>query len=111
MRSKTAAPRAARPKARSRRAPGGRSAGKPTRPAQGRPVWRGFLAFGLVQIPIELYPAEARNELNFDLLDRRDMEPVGYLKVNKTTGEEVPKEEIVRGVVVERGKHVIVSDA
>jgi DNA end-binding protein Ku len=77
----------------------------------GRPIWRGQLAFGLVQIPIELFPAVARNELNFDLLDRRDLEPVGYLKVNKTTGEEVPSEEIVRGVEVSRGRHVVVSDA
>jgi DNA end-binding protein Ku len=81
-------------------------------PAAGaRPFWRGFLEFGLVQIPIELHSAEARNEIDFDLLDRRDMSPIGYLKVNKETGREVPKEEIVRGVEVHKGRHVIVSDA
>lgn len=75
-----------------------------------RPFWRGFLEFGLVQIPIELHSAESRNEIDFDLLDRRDLAPIGYLKVNKETGDEVPPEEIVRGVEVGRGKHVIVTD-
>ncbi|MEO7794092.1 MAG: Ku protein [Thermoanaerobaculia bacterium] len=76
-----------------------------------RPFWRGFLEFGLVQIPVELHSAESRNELDFDLLDRRDLAPVGYLKVNKETGEAVPPEEIVRGVEVAKGRHVIVTDA
>jgi DNA end-binding protein Ku len=64
-----------------------------------------------VQIPIELHSAESSNELNFDLLDRRDLAPIGYRKVNKNTGEEVPGEEIVRGIEVSRGRHVIVSQA
>src|SRR6187402_3143036 len=76
-----------------------------------RAFWKGFLEVGLVQLPIELHSAESRNELDFDLLDRRDLAPVGYLKVNKETGEEVPAEEIVRGVVVSGGRHVVVSDA
>jgi DNA end-binding protein Ku len=76
-----------------------------------RAFWKGFLEVGLVQLPIELHSAESRNELDFDLLDRRDLAPIGYLKVNKETGEEVPAEEIVRGVVVASGRHVIVSDA
>lgn len=75
-----------------------------------RPFWRGFLEFGLVQIPIELHSAESRNEIDFDLLDRRDLAPIGYLKVNKETGDEVPQEEIVRGVEVAKGRHVIVTD-
>ena len=113
MRSKAAASPAAkpRPKARSAARKGARRARPAAAGAAGRPVWRGFLAFGLVQVPIELLPAVSRNELNFDLLDRRDMEPIGYLKVNKTTGEEVASEDIVRGVEVARGKHVVVSEA
>ena len=97
------------PAARRRRSPRRR---KPeSAPTTGaRPFWRGFLEFGLVQVPIELHSAENRNEIDFDLLDRRDRAPIGYLKVNKETGEEVPKEEIVRGVEVARGRHVIISD-
>ena len=113
MRSKAGASPAAKPRAKARRARSGAGKSRPAKAAgaAGRPIWRGFLAFGLVQVPIELHPAVSRNELNFDLLDRRDMEPIGYLKVNKTTGEEVPSEEIVRGVEVARGKHVVVSEA
>ncbi|MEO8275218.1 MAG: Ku protein [Thermoanaerobaculia bacterium] len=79
--------------------------------AGARSFWKGFLEFGLVQVPIELHSAEARNEIDFDLLDRRDMAPIGYLKINKVTGEEVPAEEIVRGVEVSKGHHVVISDA
>lgn len=112
MRTKAKAPQRAakRPRAASRGRGSSTRARKPA-DTRSRPIWRGFLAFGLVQIPIELYPASSSDELNFDLLDRRDMAPIGYRKVNKTTGEEVPNEEIVRGIEVGRGRHVIVSDA
>jgi DNA end-binding protein Ku len=75
-----------------------------------RPLWRGTLGFGLVQIPVELHSAEARAAVDFDFLDRRDRAPIGYRKYNKRTGEEVPGEEIVRGVKVGRERYVIVSD-
>jgi DNA end-binding protein Ku len=79
--------------------------------AGARPLWRGTLGFGLVQIPVALHSAEERaGGIDFDLLDRRDHSPIGYLKINKTTGEEVPKEEIVRGVKVAGDRYVIVSD-
>lgn len=110
MRKKAASPAPRRAPARKRKKPSAsprESAGT----AGGRPFWRGFLEFGLVQMPVELHSAEVRNEIDFDLLDRRDKAPVGYLKVNKETGEEVPKEEIVRGVAVARGRHVVISDA
>lgn len=80
------------------------------RPAGARPLWSGSLLFGLVQLPIELFPAERAAALDFDLLDRRDLAPIGYDKVNRRTGEEVPREEIVRGVELAGGDHVIVSD-
>lgn len=84
---------------------------EPTVPTGARPFWRGFLEFGLVQIPVELHSAEVRDEIDFDLLDRRDKAPIGYLKVNKETGQEVPQEEIVRGVKVSAGRYVVLSDA
>jgi DNA end-binding protein Ku len=57
-----------------------------------------------------LYPAENRDELDFTLLDKADMSPIGYRKVNKATGEEVPKERITRGFEYDKGRYVIVSD-
>jgi len=75
-----------------------------------RGIWKGHISFGLVNIPVVLHPAETREELDLDLLDKRDFSPIGYLKVNKRTGREVPKEEIVRGFKYRDGKYVVVSD-
>jgi DNA end-binding protein Ku len=74
-------------------------------------IWNGHITFGLVSIPVALHPAESRDELDFTLLDKEDMSPIGYRKVNKATGEEVPRERITRGLEVEKGRYVIVSDA
>jgi DNA end-binding protein Ku len=62
-----------------------------------------------VHVPVSLYPAEHRDELSFTLLDRRDMQPVGYQRVNKTTGEEVPYDEVVKGYEYEKGEYVTVE--
>ena len=74
-----------------------------------RGIWKGHVSFGLVNIPVVLHPAESRDELDLDLLDKRDFSPIGYLKVNKKTGREVPKDEIVRGFKYD-GKYVVVTD-
>jgi DNA end-binding protein Ku len=74
-------------------------------------IWKGHITFGLVSIPVALYPAESRDELDFTLLDKKDMSPIGYRKVNKATGEEVPRERITRGLEYNKGRYVIVSDA
>jgi DNA end-binding protein Ku len=76
-----------------------------------RPIWKGTISFGMVSIPVALHPGESADELSFDLLDRRDRAPIGYRKVNKNTGEEVPREEIVRAYRVDGGRYVVVEDA
>ena len=43
-----------------------------------RAIWKGAISFGLVHIPVELYPAESRQGLDLDILDRRDFGAVGY---------------------------------
>jgi DNA end-binding protein Ku len=75
-----------------------------------RAIWKGAISFGLVNIPVELHSAEQRDELSFDLLDRRDMSPVGYRRYNKNTGKEVEWEEIVKGYEYEDGEYVVLSD-
>jgi DNA end-binding protein Ku len=60
--------------------------------------------------PRRLHSAEKRNTLDFTLLDRRDFSPVGYKRVNKTTGEEVPWGEIVKGYEYEEGSYVALSE-
>jgi DNA end-binding protein Ku len=75
-----------------------------------RALWKGAIAFGLVHIPVSLYPAVREHSIDFDWLDRRTMEPVGYKRVNKATGKEVAKDDIVRGIQVEEGRYVVLSD-
>jgi len=74
-----------------------------------RPIWHGNIRFGLVTIPVGLYSAETRDEIDLDLLDRRNMARIGYSKVNKETGEEVPPEDVVKGYQVEKGRYVVVD--
>jgi DNA end-binding protein Ku len=76
-----------------------------------RALWKGAISFGLVHVPVELYSAEKPNELNFDLLDKHDMQPVGYRHYNKHTGKSVSHEAIVKGYEYAKGKYVVLSDA
>jgi DNA end-binding protein Ku len=75
-----------------------------------RPIWKGSLTFGLVEIPVGLYGAETGKELHFTMLDRRDFSPVGYERVNKTTGEEVPWAEVVKGYELDSGEYVALTE-
>lgn len=75
-----------------------------------RSTWKGHVSFGLVQIPVELYSAARDQDLSFDLLDRRDMNHVGYKKINKKTGEDVQSDDIVKGYEYDHGQYVIVDD-
>jgi DNA end-binding protein Ku len=75
-----------------------------------RGIWKGAIGFGLVTIGVELYNAEAPERLDLDLLDKRDMSRIGYLKVNKTTGKPVDEKDIVKGYEVASSRYVILSD-
>jgi DNA end-binding protein Ku len=71
-----------------------------------RELWKGAIRFGLVHIPVSLYPAEQADELSFTMLDKRDLQPVGYKRYNKSTGDEVAFEDIVKGYEYEDGRYV-----
>ena len=73
-------------------------------------IWRGAISFGLVHIPVRLYPAISHQRVSFGLLDKRSMDPIGYNKVNKRTGKEVDKSNIVRGFEYEKDQYVVLSD-
>ena len=75
-----------------------------------RALWKGAISFGLVHVPVELHSAEKRNTLDFDLLDERDMNPIGYQRINKETGKVVPWENIVKGYEHKKGEYVVVTD-
>jgi DNA end-binding protein Ku len=76
-----------------------------------RVLWKGAISFGLVHIPIALYSATTDHSIDFDWLDKRTMDPVGYKRVNKKTGKEIAKEQIVKGVAYEDGQYVVLTEA
>ena len=75
-----------------------------------RALWKGAIAFGLVHIPVELYPAEDRKSFKFSMLDKRDMSPVGYKRYSKKSGKEVAWDDIVKGYEYEKEQYVVLSD-
>jgi DNA end-binding protein Ku len=75
-----------------------------------RAIWKGAISFGLVHIPVALVSATSSHGVDFDWLDSRSMDPVGYKRVNKVTGKEVTKEHIVKGVQYEKGRYVVLSE-
>jgi DNA end-binding protein Ku len=75
-----------------------------------RAIWKGTISFGLVSIPISLFPATRREELKFRLLRASDLSPVNYKRVAEADGKEVPWDKIVKGYEYEKGKYVVLKD-
>lgn len=75
-----------------------------------RSMWKGAISFGLVHIPVEMYPAVSSNSLDLSMLDRRDFAPIGFKRYNKNTGKEVSWDDIVKGYEYESGEYVVLSD-
>ncbi len=75
-----------------------------------RVLWKGAISFGLVHIPVALHSATSESGLDFDWLDKRTMDPVGYKRINKKTGKEITKENIVKGLAYDDDQYVILSD-
>ncbi len=74
-----------------------------------RIMWKGAISFGLVNAPVSIHPASSHEEVDFDWLRRDTLQPVGYKRVVKETGEEVDQDEIVKGVIY-HGQYVVLSD-
>jgi len=76
-----------------------------------RGLWKGAISFGLVNVPVELHSAKKRAaELDMTMLDKRDLAPVGYKRVNKSTGKEVAWGDVVKGYEYKDDKYVVLSD-
>ncbi|QRQ84695.1 Ku protein [Cupriavidus oxalaticus] len=75
-----------------------------------RIIWKGAITFGLVNIPVVLRPASRSQTLDLDLLDVRDMAPVGYQRINKSTGKPIDKEHIVKGYQYAKDEYVLLND-
>ncbi len=76
-----------------------------------RPIWKGAISFGLVNIPVVLYSATKNRRPRFKQLRSSDRSPIRYKRVAETDGQEVPWSDIVRGYEVERGSYVVFTDS
>ena len=74
-----------------------------------RAMWKGSLAFGLVNIPIELYSATRDHRPKFRLLHAKDESPVRYERVCQTEGKPVGWEDLVKGYEYEKGQFVVLT--
>ena len=75
-----------------------------------RAIWKGAISFGLVYVPVALYPASQSIDIDFDWLDKRSMDPVGFKRINKRTGREIEGSNIVKGIKQKNGKYVVLSE-
>lgn len=75
-----------------------------------RAIWKGSISFGLVNIPIALYPATRKEDLKFRLLRKDDLSPVNYKRVAEKDGKEVSWDQIVKGYEYEKGKYIVLKD-
>jgi DNA end-binding protein Ku len=75
-----------------------------------RSIWKGSLSFGLVNVPVGLYPATTDKTLHFHQVEEGTSDRIRYKKVNERTGKEVPSERIVKAMDMGRSEYVIVSD-
>jgi DNA end-binding protein Ku len=73
-------------------------------------IWKGAISFGLVHVPVGLFPASHEIGIDFDWLDKRTMDPVGYKRVNKRTGKEIDRDDIVKGIKQDNGEYVVLSE-
>src|SRR3981081_707855 len=75
-----------------------------------RAIWKGSISFGLVYIPIAVYPATKEEKLSFRQLRSTDLSPIKYKKVAEADAKEVSADQIVKGFEYERGQYVILKD-
>jgi DNA end-binding protein Ku len=75
-----------------------------------RPTWKGSISFGLVYIPISVYPATREEKLSFRQLRKNDLSPIKYKKVAEADMKEVPATDIVKGFEYEKGRYIVLSD-
>jgi DNA end-binding protein Ku len=75
-----------------------------------RALWTGTISFGLVSVPIRLFPAVREHTLHFHLVHEKDGGAIGYQKVCKKEGEPVPDDEIVKAYEWRKGEVVPLTD-
>src|SRR5436189_6315460 len=74
-----------------------------------RAIWKGSISFGLVYIPISVYPATREEKLSFRQLRATDLSPIRYKKVADVDPKEVTADQIVKGSEYERGRYIVLK--
>ncbi|HEY3843862.1 MAG TPA: Ku protein, partial [Acidimicrobiales bacterium] len=75
-----------------------------------RAIWKGALGFGLVNVPVGLYPATQDKSIHFNQFEEGTSDRIRYKKINERTGDEVPTEKIVKGYDLGGGEYVMLTD-
>jgi DNA end-binding protein Ku len=75
-----------------------------------RSIWSGAVSFGLVNVPVRMYPAVKEHTLHFHLVHEPDSSPIGYQKICKQEEKPVPDDEIVKAFEYRKGEYVYMSD-
>lgn len=75
-----------------------------------RTIWKGAISFGLVNIPVKLYPATESKTIKFNYIHKECNSPINYKKICPVCNREVPQDEIVRGFEYEKGRYVILNE-
>jgi DNA end-binding protein Ku len=75
-----------------------------------RPIWKGYITFGLVNIPVTLYSAEKKIDVQLKLIDRRDKAKIHYLRINEHTGKEVPWNKVARGYEYKKNNYIALDE-
>jgi DNA end-binding protein Ku len=76
-----------------------------------RGIWSGAISFGLINIPISVMSAKEQDKLHFRMLDKTDFSPIGYKQINKASGREVQKKNIVKGYEYQPNQFVVLTEA
>lgn len=74
-----------------------------------RPIWKGYITFGLVNIPVTLYAAEKKFDIQLKLIDSRDKAKIHYMRINEHTGEEVAWNNVAKGYEYEKNNYILLK--
>ena len=74
-----------------------------------RSIWTGTISFGLVTVPVKMYSAVSRKTVRFHQLNRATGARIGMRRVDPTTGDEVPYEDIVKGYEIGPDRYVVIE--
>ncbi|MGV3658338.1 MAG: Ku protein, partial [Chitinophagaceae bacterium] len=75
-----------------------------------RAIWSGSISFGLINIPVKLHSAVQSESLDLDMLNKEDLAPIRFARIDSHTGEEVDYKNIVKGYQYAKGKYVVLTD-